>query len=625
MRWPRWSTTSKTQGAVRTRWFLCFALAALVGLTTSAASAADDSTFAEVERTARAHPNSAEAWNHYGEALARERRFVEAQQAFAKALRHAPRDKNILYHAALAYAWSGDYAEAARRYRELLARYPQDHTIRIDYGQVLAWDRKFAEARAQYGLVLKFRPRHVEALRHLGMLTAWEVQYEEALRLLDQALAVEPRNPDLLADRGEVLSWKGDLPAAAKSYEQALLVTPKRAALLLKLAHVYAWQGRTRPARETYEKVIALDPQNVDARIGLARVYLDNHQFRDAERILSESLARFPDDPRLGKELTALAAGKRLSIQDVVERLEPLLFIVILLVLARHIWRYRRILRRRHVGLTILLAALPGLATLTALVYGFVLLGGAYYREIETASKLLEALVLIILAAVFFTLVWLLRFERPTRMQTVLAIGAHPDDIEFGCGATLLRLREEGCRTYGIILTGGERGFANGDGPGRRLEEARAAALVIALTDITVLDLPDTGLHEHKEAIRAAIEQAIARWQPDIIFTHNAHDVHTDHKTVHDATREAARGACTILCYENPNTPPGYNPDYFFDVSGYLEDKIAALARHQTQMGKAYADPAVIRAAAAFRGNQARVKFAEAFEVVRVLDKAPAV
>jgi LmbE family N-acetylglucosaminyl deacetylase len=110
--------------------------------------------------------------------------------------------------------------------------------------------------------------------------------------------------------------------------------------------------------------------------------------------------------------------------------------------------------------------------------------------------------------------------------------------------------------------------------------------------------------------------------QPDIVFTHTGHDVHTDHKTAFEATREAARGACTILCYENPNTPPEFNPNYYIDIEGYLDDKIAALSLHRSQAGKDYTNPDVVRASASFRGNQARVKYAEAFESVRVLEKA---
>lgn len=604
--------------AMRTR--LLFAVITLgVALTCAAA----DKSLAELEQAAIASPRSAEAWDNYGMALAHAQRYKDAQNALNHALGFAPQNsKHILYHLALVHAWSGNYKEAARRYEQLLQRYPRDSAIRIDYGQTLAWDRRYSEAAAQYKNVLASEPRNIEALRHLGTLEAWQGRYDEALAQLERGLSIEPKNPKLIADHAEVLSWKGNLATATKAYEALVQLVPNKIEYKLKLAQVYAWHGRTRQARESYDSVLRLDPGNLDAYIGLIRVYLDNHQYTEADKILRGALARFPADARLTRELSSLAAKKSLSFKEAVELIEPLIFVAILLVLTRHIWRYRRVLRHRHFFARVLLTALPALALLIVAVYAFVLVGSAYYQEVSAATQLLELVALGALLLLTLTLVWLLRFERPQRQKTVLAIGAHPDDIEFGCGATLLRLREEGATTYGLVLTIGERGHDEAANTQVRIDEARAAARVIELSDIAFHNFPDTHLHEHKETIRVAIEQALARWQPDIIFTHNVHDVHTDHRTVFDATREAARGAYTILCYENPNTPPAFNPGYFIDVSDYIGDKIAALARHKTQMGKAYADAAVVRATATFRGTQARVPLAEGFEAVRVLEKA---
>lgn len=599
------------------RWLL------LAGLLLAAVpAAAAEKTLAEIEQAARANPRSAEAWDRYGVALAHARRFKEAHDALNRALSLTPDSRPIQHHLALAYAWSGNYKEAQRRFAQLTRRFPQDAQLHIDYGQALAWDRRYAEAVKQYDAVLAADPRHIEALRHRGIVEAWQGRYDAALALLDRGLTVEPNNARLIADRAEVLSWKGDLDKAALGYETLARLTPKNAAAWLNLAQVYAWQGRTRPARETYEKVLTLDPANVDAHIGLARVYRDNLQYAEAGKALRAGLARTPADPRLTSELAALAAKKSLSLETLVERIEPVLLVAILLLLARYIWRYRRVLQRRHLLARLLLPTLPALALLIAVVYVLAFVGGAYRYEFAATAQVLELAALGAMLVLILALVWLLRFERPQRRQTVLAIGAHPDDIEFGCGATLLRLREEGAQTYGLVLTSGERGHPEAGATPVRRDEARAAANVLALTDLAFHDFPDTRLHEHKEEIRAAIEAALARWQPDILFTHNSHDVHTDHQTVFEATREAARGAYTVLCYENPNTPPAFHPGYFIDVSDYLDDKIAALAQHKTQMGKAYADPAVIRATASFRGNQARVTLAEGFEIVRVLDKA---
>lgn len=601
------------------------ALLPLVALLLAAAAfAATAATRDELDAATRVQPQSAEAWDRLGQAHAREQHFGEAQAAFARALKLAPESKHIRYHAALAHAWSGNYAEAERRYAELLARYPRDHELRIDYGQTLAWNRKFAEARREYEQVLAAQPAHIEALRHLAILTAWEGQYDEALRLLSRAEKQAPRNVRVLVAKGEVQSWKGALAAATETFRRALDIAPNNVAIWIQLGQAHLWQGQPREAVEAYRRAVALAPGDVEAHLGLGRALRDNHQFDDAERQLRQALDHFPADARIGRELAALAARRHPSMAEIMEWLEPLLFTAILLVIFTHVRRYRRVLVQRHPLARVLIYLLPALAAVTVALGVFLLLGSRYSREMALVSSLLELFTLLILVTIVSMLVWLLRFERPARGRVILAIGAHPDDVEFGCGATLLRYGKQGDIAHALILTNGERGLESGGQPQQRIAEAQAGARLLELASVTVRDFPDTQLQARREDIKDAIEEQVRALRPDIIFTHTTHDVHSDHRVVAEATREAARGACTILCYENPNTPPDFNPDYFVDVTDYVDDKIAAVARHRSQIGKPYTDPEVIRSAAAFRGSQARVQYAEAFESVRVLEKADA-
>ncbi len=456
-------------------------------------------------------------------------------------------------------------------------------------------------------------------LHHLALVYAWSGEYNAALAQLDRGLAADRNNPELIASRAEILSWKGDIAAATSAYENLVRISPNNGGYWLKLAQMYALQGRSSEARAGYAKVLHLAPDNIDAYIGVADIYRENHQYNSAEQLLRGGLSKFPGDARLTNELAVVAASKSLSVKNWVMLIELVVFAAVLVVIAHDIRHDRRVLRRRHLTGFVLLPAALSLALLMAVVYVNILFGGSYYKPLSTATQLLEPL--LIGALLTLTLFWRLRFERPQRQKTILAIGAHPDDIEFGCGATLLRQREEGAVTYGLVLTGGERGHDTTEQGKIRTEEACSAARVLALCDVKVHNFPDTKLHEHKAEIRKVIEEAVTRWRPDIIFTHNGHDVHTDHQTVFDATREAARGAFTILCYENPNTPPGFKPGYFFDVGNYLDGKIKALECHKTQMGKSYAASSVVRAIAGFRGTQARVPLAEGFEVMRVLVK----
>lgn len=114
------------------------------------------------------------------------------------------------------------------------------------------------------------------------------------------------------------------------------------------------------------------------------------------------------------------------------------------------------------------------------------------------------------------------------------------------------------------------------------------------------------------------IEECTRQLHPDLIFTHNRHDLHRDHRTVYQATMEAARRVPTVLCYENPNTPPSFQPNYFVEVSLYLEHKIKALKCHASQqISRPYMAEDLVHGLARVRGGQARLRAAEAFEAIR--------
>jgi LmbE family N-acetylglucosaminyl deacetylase len=201
------------------------------------------------------------------------------------------------------------------------------------------------------------------------------------------------------------------------------------------------------------------------------------------------------------------------------------------------------------------------------------------------------------------------------RPQRILAIGAHPDDIEIAAGATLAKMRDSGNYVFGLILTYG----TEGGNAARRLLEARKGAEFLGLDDYKVHEFPDTRLFENSNEVLQVIEATINQIKPDIIYTHSAHDIHQDHQVVHDATLRAARRASNILCYESPSVSSEFSPQYFVEVSDYVEVKIEAIRAHWDQRKKPYVKQEKVRSKLAFRGEQARVDYAEGFEVVRMV------
>ena len=198
----------------------------------------------------------------------------------------------------------------------------------------------------------------------------------------------------------------------------------------------------------------------------------------------------------------------------------------------------------------------------------------------------------------------------------VLAIGAHPDDIEIAAGAALAKMRDAGYTITGLIMTRGEKG---GDGDTRPLEAQRGARF-LGLDSLKVLDFTDMHLSLDVVDITKAIEERIDKIQPEIIFTHSSHDIHQDHQAVYEATMRAARNArTTILCYESPSVTQDFRPTYFIEVDKYVEVKVQAMREHWNQRKKPYMKADLVRGKMAFRGAQAKVDYAEGFEVARMV------
>ena len=201
---------------------------------------------------------------------------------------------------------------------------------------------------------------------------------------------------------------------------------------------------------------------------------------------------------------------------------------------------------------------------------------------------------------------------------SVLAIGAHPDDIELGCGGALLAHVAAGDRVTMLVVTGGENG--PGDGA-RHAEQGRAAQMIGAR-------LVWGGLRDCEVAPNAAtvrlIEQVIESTRADLVYVHAPEDSHQDHRAVAAATLGAARRLSRVLHYQSPSTLT-FTPTVYVDVTAYLSGKVAALSAHASQVEmSAMVEPDAVVASARHWGSQARIGYAEAFQPTRlVLDLAP--
>lgn len=201
---------------------------------------------------------------------------------------------------------------------------------------------------------------------------------------------------------------------------------------------------------------------------------------------------------------------------------------------------------------------------------------------------------------------------RRQHQRVVVAIGAHPDDVEIGVGGTLLWHRHRGDRVVILTLTGGEHGGVAIE----RVEEAKRAAELLDV-ELVLGSLQDTKIDEGRETI-SLIEETVGRVAPTAIYTHSLQDGHQDHRAVHRASIVACRSITSVYCYQAPSCSVDFRPTKFIEIGEFLDRKVEAIGAYASQTAKRpYLRPSLLRATAEYWGRYAQYGIAEAFEVVR--------
>jgi LmbE family N-acetylglucosaminyl deacetylase len=196
--------------------------------------------------------------------------------------------------------------------------------------------------------------------------------------------------------------------------------------------------------------------------------------------------------------------------------------------------------------------------------------------------------------------------------ERVLAVGAHPDDVEIGAGGTLLAHRASGDSVTILTLSGGSRG---GDAAVRRREAEAAAAILRAR--LLMEDLEDTGIREG-DPTTSIIERVVAEVRPTIVYTHSANDIHQDHRNTHAATMVAARSVPYVLCFQSPSATIAFRPSRFVSIEHTLDRKLDAIAAFASQASsREYLDDSLLRASARYWARFGGGTAVEPFEVVR--------
>ena len=210
------------------------------------------------------------------------------------------------------------------------------------------------------------------------------------------------------------------------------------------------------------------------------------------------------------------------------------------------------------------------------------------------------------------------RAARAAQAETVLAIGAHPDDVEIGAGGTLAA---HGAAGHALAILTLSRG-AIGGAMAQRAREAQESADILGAR-LYLRDLEDTHIPEGNPTI-AIIEEVVAELSPTIVYTHSLHDLHQDHRSVHRAAMVACRRVNRVYCFQSPSATIDYRPTHFVAVDDYLGRKLKVIDAFGSQASiRDYMEPELITATARYWARYATGTFAEPFETARDRGSVP--
>jgi N-acetylglucosamine malate deacetylase 1 len=223
-------------------------------------------------------------------------------------------------------------------------------------------------------------------------------------------------------------------------------------------------------------------------------------------------------------------------------------------------------------------------------------------------------------------------------MANIVVISAHPDDETLGAGGTLLKHKDSSDKIFWIIITSisEDQGYSSEKVHSRKMEILKVAEL-FAIDEVFELGYLTMKLSS-SSLIKMVpeISRIFNKVQPEVIYTMNRSDAHSDHRVIFDAV-----SACTkafrypyikkVLMYEcisetefAPAIPERvFQPNYFVDISNYLDKKSEIMKIYKSELGE-HPFPRSIRnieALATFRGATAGVRYAEAFQLIKFIDK----
>jgi len=200
--------------------------------------------------------------------------------------------------------------------------------------------------------------------------------------------------------------------------------------------------------------------------------------------------------------------------------------------------------------------------------------------------------------------------------ESVLCIGAHPDDIELGCGALIADIVDQ-TKVVCVTLSDNQENSLLKN----LVDEHRDSMDILGVKPENAI-LYDFTTRRFQAARQEILEVMIGlkkRYHPEVVLVHTAKDIHQDHLTITEEALRAFRGT-TLLGFDVLRSSYGFFPDFLVEVSEEaVKTKIKALKAYKTYADKYYFDENIIHATAIRHGALAERPYAEGFDILRIV------
>lgn len=206
--------------------------------------------------------------------------------------------------------------------------------------------------------------------------------------------------------------------------------------------------------------------------------------------------------------------------------------------------------------------------------------------------------------------------------MNILLLSPHTDDVELGCGGTVIKLVEGGHNLLWVVFSTAEESLPAGLPRDTLRREFKAVmdALDMEEMNYEVFEFGVRHLAEHRQEILEELIRMREDFQPDMVVGPSLNDFHQDHNVVANEMVRAFKTNSSIICYELPWNHVTFNTQLFVRLnSGHLAKKGELLRNYESQYmgGRGYFSEEFVYGLARVRGVQCNCEYAEAFEVIR--------